>query len=288
MCGLFNRETVQTVREDLMHRIRLVAFAACLALVAAGAGAQSASAITARYTRFQGCPDRPEIDACVRSDTRAGHIKLGTTDVPISQTTTLSGGYTIPAGSDATIQYNSLGGLTGNALEVPGGLAGLTGISEIIINILTLGANRVYARAEAVGQPVLTFGTLDLRVGLRVRLINPFLVSGCAIGTTGTPIVLTLTTGTTAPPAPARPISGHGPTFFGLDPADSNMLLEGNVKHVDNSFAAPAANTCDLLGFGLITALVNSRVGLPSAGGRNEAVFDRSDIRLIDKTLVYP
>lgn len=213
---------------------------------------------------------------------------MGTVNVPISQTTSIIGGFGELFDVTATVQYNASGGVQGNALEVPGGLAGITGISEIIINILTLGANRVYARAEAVGNPVLTIPDLDIRLPIRVRLTNPFLVSGCAIGSTGTPIVLTLITGTTRPPAPARPISGHAPTFFGSDGSDDNVLLEGTVKHVDNSFSVPVANTCDLLGFGLITSLINSRVGLPSAGGRNEAVFDRTDVRLIDKTLVYP
>lgn len=41
---------------------------------------------------------------------------------------------------------------------------------------------------------------------------------------------------------------------------------------MDNEFAAPAAQNCDLLFFGLITGLVNLQAGLPSPAGTNETV----------------
>ncbi len=266
----------------------LVLSAACAAAVMAAPSASAA--LNPRYARFAGCPDRPEVVSCARADTPAGHIKIGTTDVPISQVTTLSGGFVGGDDPDRALLYNSSGGLTGNPLEVPGGLVGLTGISEFIINLITFGANKVYADAELVGQPRLNVGTLDLRLPIKVNLLNPFIRSGCAIGSSSNPIVLTLTVGTTAPPAPARPISGHGPVSVDVDPADpdANTLLFRDIKHVDNAFSAPRAYNCDLFGFGLISGLIDSRVGLPSAAGRNEAVFDRTDLRLIQKMFVYP
>jgi hypothetical protein len=187
----------------------------------------------------------------------------------------------------ATVTYSPTGGLTGDPLEVPGGLAGLTGLSEIIINIITLGANKVYADAEAVGPARVNLANLDLRVPIRVKLINPFLVSTCGIGSAANPITLNLTSGTTSPPPPARPISGHPPTEIGGDP-DPEIFRALNSKLVDNTFSVPAASGCDLLGFGLINGLVNSRVGLPSAAGNNEAVFDQTDIRLVARRVVYP
>jgi hypothetical protein len=271
-----------------MYRIRLLLLTVCAVCVAAVAAAPSASAIDPRYTRFAGCPDRADIATCLRADTPAGHIRLGNTDVPITQIITLSGGLIDSEITPADLLYNSSGGLRGNPLEVPGGLAGLTGISEFILNLITFGANRVFAQAVLVGAPRIDFGTLDLILPVKVNLLNPFLVSGCSIGSAGTPLVLTLTVGTTAPPAPARPITGHGPVTFGADPSLANVLLLRDVKHVDNAFAAPAASTCDLLGLGLITGLINSRVGLPSAAGRNEAVFDRTDIRAVAHSVVYP
>ncbi len=270
-----------------LHKTLLGAFVAGLIMAVA---APSAFAITSRYRAYAGCPDAPNVTTCIRADTRGGHIQIGTTDVPISQVVTLSGGLDGNSTDPITpIFYNSQGGLTGNPLEVPGGLAGLTGISEFILNLITFGANRVYAQAQLVGTPQIDFGSgLGLRMPIKVNLLNPFLRSGCAIGNAANPLRLDLTTGTTAPPAPNRPISGHGPTGAGADPADPAITVLSNIKHVDNSFAAPRAYGCDLLGFGLISGLIDSRVGLPSAAGRNEAVFDRTDFRFVASYEVYP
>jgi hypothetical protein len=141
-----------------------------------------------------------------------GQHQNGESNVPISEVVTLSGGFpALPDPTNAALVFNSQGGLTGNPLEVPGGLAGLTGLSEVILNIITFGANRVYAQAVLVGEPRMSLIDLSLTLLVRVNLRNPFLRSGCGIGSTATPIVLRLITGMTSPPAPARPISGHGP-----------------------------------------------------------------------------
>ena len=270
----------------MMRKIRLLVVAVCLVGVAA-ITASPASAIDPAYRDYAGCPVRP-IGACMRADTPAGSIRLGNQNVPISQTVTLSGGLPVLTEGYLPITYTSAGGLTGNPLEVPGGLAGLTGLSEVILNFITFGANKVYAQAQLVGEPRLNFENFGLILPIRVNLRNPFLRSGCGIGSAAAPITLNLTVGTTAPPAPARPISGHPPTFLEGDPDDPNVFLAGNIKHVDNSFSVPGASGCDLLGLGLISGLINSRVGLPSAAGRNEAIFDRTDVRFVGVRTVYP
>jgi hypothetical protein len=43
---------------------------------------------------------------------------------------------------------------------------------------------------------------------VKVRLENPFLGSECYVGSNSSPVVLNLTTGTTSPPAPNKPIKG--------------------------------------------------------------------------------
>jgi hypothetical protein len=268
-----------------MYKLLGLLVSACVLVLSL---APPAIAIDPRYTRFNGCPDRPEILSCIRADTPAGSIRMGNTTVPITQIVTLSGGVLEPVAGDNPLFYNSRGGLTGNPLEVPGGLAGLTGISEFLLNLITFGANRVFAQAVLVGQPRLNFANLDLKLPIRVNLLNPFLRPGCGIGSATTPINLSLTTGTTAPPPPARPISGHSALGAGPDPTTPSVLLLRDVMHVDNSFAVPAASGCDLLGLGLISGLINSRVGLPAAAGNNEAIFDRTDVRLVDKAIVYP
>ena len=271
-----------------MRRMRLLLVVACVVGVVTAVAAPSASAIDPRYRAWAGCPDRPEIFSCIRADTPAGNIRLGNQSVPINQIQTLSGGLQPAVAGPNPLYYTSSGGLKGNPLEVPGGLAGLTGISEIILNLITFGANRVYSQAELVGQPTLDLGAFAVRLPIRVNLRNPFLRSGCGIGSAANPIVLNLGIGTTSPPPPNRPISGHPPTFFSPDPADPNLTLIGTLKQVDNSFSVPGASGCDLLGFGLISGLIDSRVGLPAAAGRNEAIFDRTDLRATQREVIYP
>jgi hypothetical protein len=253
-----------------------------------GASASSASAVP-YTTTFAGCPNIATVFSCFRADTKAGHIQIGGTDTPITKTQSLIGGL-VPSADGPTfanLATTATGGFSGDALEVPGGLSGLTGLSEIILNIITFGANRVYAKPQLVGTARLNLATLDLRAPIKVNLINPFLTSGCGIGSAASPITLNLTVGTTAPPPPNTPISGHPFTVFDTT-TDPNILGLLNNKLVDNSFSAPTASGCNLLGFGLLNPLVNARVGLPSAAGRNTAVFDQTDVRIIDKTIVFP
>jgi hypothetical protein len=260
-------------------------FALCAML---GASASSASAVP-YTTQFAGCPNTPAVFSCFRAVTNAGHIKIGSTDTPINKPQTLRGGLTqnVDGPQFFNLEYTAAGGFSGDPLEVPGGLTGLTGLSEFIINLITFGANKVYAKPQLVGIPRVDISTGDIRIPMKVNLLNPFLRSGCGIGSTSSPILLKLTTGTTAPPPPATPISGH--TYTDIDTAtDPNIYTQINNKLVDNAFSAPAASGCDLLGFGLINGLVNTRAGLPSAAGRNEAIFDHTDVSLIDKNIVYP
>lgn len=275
------------VERIILNKCRALLVTVCVGAIAV-AGAPTASAIDPRYTRFEGCPDRTEILLCMRGDTPAGNIRMGNQNVPISEMVTLSGGIAEVGADPTPLLYNAQGGLTGEPLQVPGGLAGLTGISELILNLITFGANKVYAQAVLVGQPRVTVSNLDLQLPIRVNLRNPFLRSGCGIGSAANPIMLNLTTGTTAPPAPARPITGHSALNLGPDPLLPDVFLLQDIKHVDNAFAVPGASGCDLLGFGLISGLINARAGLPSPAGRNEAIFDRTDVRLANKETVYP
>jgi hypothetical protein len=272
-----------------VRKVQRALMGALLLCIMGVVAAPTASAIDPKYTKFAGCPDVSSVFFCIRSDTTGGHIKVGNTDTPISKTVTLSGGLATSAAGPPVndILFNSQGGILSDPLEVPGGLTGLTGLSEFILNLITFGANKVYAKAVPVGTMQLNAATFVQKLPIKVVLTNPFLKSGCAIGSPSEPITLNLTFGTTAPPAPAKPITGRFPTGM-PDPGDPNVAGGLDGKLVDNAFSAPKANGCDLIGLGLINALVNLRVGLPSAAGNNEAVFDHTDLRLIDRSLVYP
>jgi hypothetical protein len=236
------------------------------------------------YEQYIGCPNIPTVGICMRTETNSGHIQIGKTDTPINKQIVLTGGL------DATnnnLVFSSQGGLFAPPLNVPGGLTGLTGLSEFIINLITFGANQVQAQAILVGTPHVTLtDNTDLTLPVRVKLINPFLTSTCSIGSAGSPLNLTLTTGTTAPPLPNKPISGVANEAV-ADTLPGTLISKGNV-FVDNAFSAPTASGCDLLGFGLINALVNARVGLPAAAGTNTAVFSDTTLKIGFKAAVYP
>lgn len=268
---------------DWLRRITGLAFVGVWLFV----GVTAAQAQTAPgYEEFSGCLNQPNITFCIRSETTGGHIQIGKTDTPMNKLTVLSGGLDL---STAKVSFTSKGGLIAPPLNVPGGLTGLTGLSEFIINLITFGANQVQAQAILVGDPILPISTTDLNLTLpvRIKLINPFLASTCSIGSSSNPVLLKLTTGTTSPPPPNKPLSGVA-NVFQPDPVLAETLVSANNTLVDNAFAAPAATGCDLIGFGLINGLVNARVGLPAAAGTNTAVFSSTKVKLAQRAAVYP
>ncbi len=69
-------------------RVMLLGIAAC---VGAAVLAPSASAINPTYAAFAGCPSDGSVFACIRADTKVGHIKIGSTDTPINKTQSVRG-----------------------------------------------------------------------------------------------------------------------------------------------------------------------------------------------------
>ena len=77
----------------------------------------------------------------------------------------------------------------------------------------------------------ITGTTLTLPV--RVHLENLFLGSGCYVGSASNPVTIELTTGTTNPPPPNKPISG-ATGEFGSKAGGEILTLTNNVL-VNNS-----------------------------------------------------
>jgi hypothetical protein len=254
------------------------------------AGSASAAAPTGDYADFKYCPyTNPAVASCVYSKITSGQFKLGNADVPIPATNPiiLQGGIgqeTYPTGAPF---YPAVGAdsLSKTKLKVPGGLIGLVdtgGFSGFLIslfNAAVASVNDVYATAEPAGavgfyptQLLFTQETPGLKLPVRIHLENPFLGSGCYIGSFTNPVNLVFTTGTTAPPGPNTPISGSvGTLSFN---GDFSVATAAGIKLVDNSFAAPAATNCGftLLDKLIITAAVNLKEGLPAAAGKNVAI----------------
>lgn len=101
------------------------------------------------------------------------------------------------------------------------------------------------------------------------------------MGSAAHPVTLQLTTGTTNPPAPNKPITGNVGELSFVSNKEGNLVLIIINKNslVDNSFAAPEAQGCgEQILFGLFTGLIDSAVdsqlGLPSAAGHNTAILN--------------
>lgn len=126
----------------------------------------------------------------------------------------------------------------------------------------------VYAKVEYAGSFEMPPSShLEINIGLKVRLINPFLGSHCTVGTNDKPIMVHLTTGTTNPPAPNTPITGEDATIARETPAPEVL----QAKHVANDFAVPGAKGC-VFGLGAADWLVNQIGGFPSAAGNNSMI----------------
>ncbi len=267
----------------------LVALMAAIAAVALLAPVSASAAEPKEgYKHFAGCPspaENPNLEFCIRSEITSGHFQMGTKDVPIEKPIVLSGGYNI---SGTEFGATSKGGLIPVAQKVPGGVIGLTGLTWLL-EFFGSEALTLYATTEAAGLPGPPLSD-PLSLPIKVHLTNPagLLGSNCYVGSFTNPISLKLTTQTTNPPAPNKPISGKGGKL-GPGPA-LGILKVANAEYVDNSFAAPGASGCVLTLFGFIpisiNGLVNSQSGLPAAAGTNET-RQVNTTELVEREFVY-
>jgi hypothetical protein len=239
-----------------------------LALVAMFATASTASAISVQkeYTKFAQCPiANPAVKQCVYAQTTSGEFVIGSRAVPITKTITIQGGVTESGELVPALDGNTL---SKTPLTLPGGLLGIPGL-EI--------GGEVTATAELVGTAHLSASNViggsgvGAALPLRVKLSNPALGEQCYIGSAAEPVFLQLTTGTTNPPSPNKPISGKTGTIS-LEPNVIIHIDENSL--VDNSFSAPGVNGCGGLLSILLDPAIDLDAGLPAAAGHNTAILN--------------
>lgn len=258
------------------------------------AGAAAAAKPTGAFAVFSQCPrfmagvERNEI-TCLYSETNSGEVKIGSTAVPITNTIVLQGA-TIT--NNITENETFAGALNGETLtkapqKVPGGLSGLVKCNEISNIIERVACELVFENGltgvnavTELAQPATSIGIntnnlinregVALSLPVKVKLENPFLGGECYIGSAAHPVTLNLTTGTTSPPAPNKPISGK---VGDLEFKEGFQLTEiKNNTLVDNSFAAPEASGCGGAFAFLIDPIIDAKLGLPSTAGHNTAI----------------
>jgi len=222
--------------------------------------------ITHEFQVFKNCPlENPEVTSCLYSTTESGEFKLGNKTVPINKTVVLQGGLTqtsealVPASNGETLSHTPLqvpGGIIG--IELLGPLTEVSAVAELAGTVDVNLANAV--KGEGVG----------VKLPLRAKLENPLLGASCTVGTF-TPL---LTTGTTKPPFPAKPITGASGTLTMTGGGKINEFT--GVSLVDNAFSVPGASGCGGLLFLLIDPSVDLIVGIPAGSGHNAAVLNGS------------
>jgi hypothetical protein len=265
---------LQTLKQRLPGRGKRRALAvlavACLPLFAAVPA--SASKINkADFLRFINCP----IEAgkvCAYAETLKGEFKLGSKAVPVTVPVVIQGGLAeLGFGGDPLIAPRfGAEELSKSAEPLPGGLTGLTeGIGGPVTATAEL-AGTAFIRPLGLGFAEGRAVVLPFKVHLENELLGP----NCYVGSNAEPLVLNLTDGKTEPPAGVEPISGAIGKNEGLDKGGI-IAFFGN-KLVDNTFAAPAATGCGTspLLEPIVTALVNTDAGLPSAAGKNTAILE--------------
>jgi hypothetical protein len=277
------------------HRERTKTTWAALLLIAVASLALAATAsakLTGEFTRFANCPYKnPEASKCIVSTTESGEVVLGSKKVPIVNPVVLQGAYTF--GNEVTGDSKFLAATNGITLSkagqpVPGGLAGLVNCKEISNFILRglcevtfenglTGLNSVLELARPASEIVVNENNLGGEIGtalklpVKIRLENPFLGESCYVGSSSNPVYWKLTSGTTNPPAPNKPITG---TVGELEVLEGGSIIETKgTKLVDNAWSAPGASGCGGIFSFILDPIVNASAGLPAAAGKNTAIL---------------
>jgi len=274
-----------------MRRLFLAGALLLAMLIPASSASAAVHHPKGEFAPFAYCPlGNAEVNFCLYNETTSGSLTIGKKTTPIVNPQVLQGGLITNL---ETFESKFVGAEEGNTLTkspqpVPGGLLGITAptwwptflqelFNETINNGFT-GVNGTVELAKPASEIKVSILNMLFESGtavqlpVKLHLENPFLGGSCYIGSSSSPITLKLTTGTTAPPAPNKPISGHLGTVTENE-AHTLSTIAGN-KQVDNSFSAPGANGCGGLFSFLVDPFVNEIVGVPSAAGTNTAILE--------------
>ncbi len=245
------------------------------------------------YAVFADCP-LTTASICIHASTESGEFIVGKKTVPITSTITLQGGLNETETGFAFVAAKDGNTLSKTPQKVPGGLSGLVnctaikgngllekaerGSCEAIFENGLTGVNATTELAAPASSIQISLGALlggvgtALQLPVKVHLENPLLGSGCFVGSNAAPVVLPLTTGTTSPPLPNKPIKGNPGelTFNG----EGTILTVNKNSLVNNSFAAPATNGCGGIFEFLIGPIINSSLGVPATAGHNTAILN--------------
>ena len=269
------------------YRVLLGAALAVLCVPAA------ASAHTGEFAKFNQCPSTTTgVFKCLYSVTNSGTITLGKKETPIVNPVILQGGYSKENSENISSFFAASNGETLTKVKepVPGGLLGIVPpeSSPPLVKLLSkfffenglTGIEAVLELAKPASEiQISNFNLLveegvALKLPVKVHLENPFLGSNCYVGSSSSPLIWNLITGTTSPPKPNEPITGK-PGFVTLKENFEIAELTENTL-VENAWSTPEATGCGgVLSF-LVDPVIDSVIGLPAKAGTNTAVLNNT------------
>ncbi len=269
-----------------LRKAALLAAAASMLALALAVPAMATP--TGDFAVFAQCPTKnPEVNLCVFVRSSGGEFIIGSKTVPVNKTITLQGGSILNEETGAETFVPAANGetLSKTPLTVPGGLFGIKApewwskeAQEWFNKHINEGFTGVTATAELVGNPGISRTNLLFQEGvalslpIRLHLNNAILGNECYLGSKAHPVTLNLTTGTTSPPAPNKPITGAVGELEFKDEFQL-VIIRGN-KVVDNAFSAPGTEGCGGAFASVINPLVEALLGVPAAAGHNTAILE--------------
>jgi hypothetical protein len=252
------------------------------------------------FAVFAQCPTEvPGVVLCQYGETTGGEVAIGSTKVPINKPIIQQAGLleTGNTGEYFLIPAKNGESLSKTELNVPGGLLDLVNCEEIkgeglfekviratckatFENKVTGVTATTELVANAHNPAILNADNLVLQRGtaltlpIRVHLKNPLLGENCYIGSETNPIQLHLTTGTTSPEPPNKPIKGKFGTTTVEEENELGLTVLKENSLVDNNFSVPVAEGCGGFFSFIIDPLVDSKLGLESKKGNNTAILN--------------
>jgi hypothetical protein len=281
-------------RAGLRGRMLIVA-AAVAAPLAMASPAMAEHHPTGNFAPFKYCPlSNSATEFCTVANTTSGEFTVGKKTVSITNPIKLQGG--LHENSKGELEFIAAEGaetLSKSEETVPGGLLGIKAptswpkilqelFNEYVINKGFTGVTEITELAKPASAIKLNTTNLifeegtALQLPVKVKLNNVFLGGECYVGAGSKPIILNLTTGTTSPPEPNKPIKGASGKGEFLEEGNLVRLSGGSL--VDNAFPVEeGASGCGGFLFSwAVDPLVNEILGVPSKAGHNTAILNGS------------
>jgi len=267
-------------RPSKLRKPILVLAAASLLVLSAAAPAL-AGPPTGDFAVFSQCQLKSIVENCIYAQATSGELQIGKDTVPITHTITLQGGSYAVGGGEEFVGAVDGETLSRTSQSVPGGLPAVVAYGSLSTKarqtlydeLVEDGVTGVTATIELVGNPGISLenfaiqNEVALSLPVKITLSNPFLGSDCHIGSTTSPIVLNLTTGTTTPDLPNEPVTGTPGDLSVVIP--SELIEFSGYELRDNAFAVPTAEGCGGIESSIVDPAVDTALALPSSDGHN-------------------